>query len=170
MVTKPHVLMQFRDCLATTYKYNDSNTNTGGYDASALKNTMENTIYNALPADLRGAILSCPRLESTKGSWAWKARNIFLPTEVEVFGNVSWSEPGYGTGSSKQWEGYATSYKHVLKGLGKGAADRGSRCIWWLSVPGASNTTNFCYVNSNGFAGYGNASGASGVAPAFLIG
>lgn len=170
MVTKPHVLMQFRDCLATAYKYNDSNTNTGGYDASALKNTMENTIYNALPADLRGAILTCPRLESTKGGWGWKARNIFLPTEVEVFGNVSWSEPGYGTGSSKQWEGYATSYKHVLKGLGKGAADRGSRCNWWLSVPYASNATNFCRVANYGYAGNDYASYAYGVAPAFLIG
>lgn len=170
MVTRPHVLMQFRDCLATAYRYNISNTNTGGYEASALKSTMENTIYSALPADLKGAILSCPRLESKKGGLVWKARNIFLPTEVEVFGNVSWSELGYGTGGSKQWEGYTNSYKHVLKGPGKGKADQGSRCDWWLSVPHASDTTTFCYVSSDGNANDSYAGIVRGVAPAFLIG
>lgn len=43
-----------------------------------------------------------------------------------------------------------------------------SRYNWWLSVPNASNTTNFCNVNNNGNANNNNASNANGVAPDFV--
>lgn len=169
-IMKPHVLMQTRDCLATTYSYNDNPDNTGGFNASKLKTSLE-TILTTFPADLKNAILECRRLESTKGGWSWYGRKLFLPTEVEVFGNVAWSEAGHGSGGSKQWEGYQRSYKHVIKGLGKGKADSGSRYYWWLSSPSASGTTTFCFVNDSGNAdSYGGARNSFGVAPAFLIG
>ena len=168
-IRKPHVLMQTRDCLAATYSYNDDPVNTGGFNASKLKTSLE-TILTTFPADLQNAILECRRLESTKGGWSWYGRKLFLPTEVEVFGNVAWSEAGYGSGGSKQWEGYQRSYKHVIKGLGKGKADSGSRCDWWLSSPSASDTTTFCIVNNHGDASLNGARNSSGVAPAFLIG
>lgn len=168
-IRKPHVLMQTRDCLATAYAYNDEATNTGGFNASKLKTSLE-TILTTFPTDLQNAILECRRLESTKGSWNWYGRKLFLPTEVEVFGNIAWSEAGYGSGSSKQWEGYQKSYKHVIKGLGKGKADNGSRCHWWLSSPSASYATDFCYVGTGGYADNSNARNSYGVAPAFLIG
>ena len=165
----PHILMQTRDCLATTYTYNDEKTNERGFNASKLKTSLE-TILTTFPLDLKNAILECTRLESIKGSWEWSGRKLFLPTEVEVFGNVAWSEAGYGSGGSKQWEGYQRSYKRVIKGLGKGKADTGSRYAWWLSSPSASNTTNFCNVNQYGSASDYDARGGIGVAPAFLIG
>ncbi len=168
-IRKPHVLMQTRDCLAATYSYNDDPVNTGGFNASKLKTSLE-TILTTFPADLQNAILECRRLESTKGGWSWYGRKLFLPTEVEVFGNVAWSEAGYGSGGSKQWEGYQRSYKHVIKGLGKGKADSGSRCDWWLSSPSASYTPNFCLVNNYGGASSSDARNSYGVAPAFLIG
>lgn len=168
-IMKPHVLMQTRDCLATTYSYNDNPDNTGGFNASKLKTSLE-TILTTFPADLKNAILECRRLESTKGGWSWYGRKLFLPTEVEVFGNVAWSEAGYGSGGSKQWEGYQRSYKHVIKGLGKGKADSGSRYSWWLSSPSASDAPYFCVVSSSGNAHNNSARYGYGVAPAFLIG
>lgn len=62
-IMKPHVLMQTRDCLATTYTYNDEGTNAGGFNASKLKTSLE-TILTTFPADLKNAILECRRLES----------------------------------------------------------------------------------------------------------
>ena len=168
-IMKPHVLMQTRDCLTAIYPYNDNPDNNGGFDASKLKTSLE-TILTTFPADLKNAILECRRLESKKGNWSWYGRKLFLPTEVEVFGNVAWSEAGYGSGGSKQWEGYQRSYKHVIKGLGKGKADRGLNCNWWLSSPSASNTLFFCHVNSYGNADSTDARNSDGVAPAFLIG
>ncbi len=168
-IMKPHVLMQTRDCLATAYPYNDNPDNTGGFNASKLKTSLE-TILTTFPADLKNAILECRRLESMKGGWNWYGRKLFLPTEVEVFGNIAWSEAGYGSAGGKQWEGYQRSYKHVIKGLGKGKADSGSRCSWWLSSPSASDTTGFCGVANSGSANSYDARNSSGVAPAFLIG
>ncbi len=168
-IIKPHVLMQTRDCLESKHRYNAENTNAGGFNSSELKTHLE-TVLTTFPLDLRNAVLECRRLESTKGSWKWYGRKLFLPTEVEVFGNIAWSEPGYGSGGSKQWEGYQRSYKHVIKGLGKGKADSGSREHWWLSSVSAFNTTDFCGVNSAGSANYSVSSRAIGVAPAFLIG
>lgn len=168
-IMKPHVLMQTRDCLTTTYTYNDEGTNAGGFNASKLKTSLE-TILTTFPADLKNSILECRRLESTKGGWSWYGRKLFLPTEVEVFGNVAWSEAGHGSGGSKQWEGYQRSYKHVIKGLGKGKAATGSRCYWWLSSPSASGTTYFCLVGNYGGADNSDARSSRGVAPAFLIG
>lgn len=169
MITKPHVLMQTRDCLTSAYIYNEEADNTGGFNASKLKTSLE-TILTTFPTDLQNAILECRRLESLKGGWSWCSRKLFLPTEVEVFGNVAWSEAGYGSGGSKQWEGYQRSYKHVIKGLGKGKADSGSRYAWWLSSPSASGTAYFCVVDYYGNADYSGARYSYGVAPAFLIG
>ncbi len=168
-VMKSHVLMQTRDCLVTEYVYNDEKTNTGGFNASQLKTSLE-TILTTFPEDLKNAILECGRFESGKGTLGKCSRKLFLPTEAEVFGHTSWSEANYGSCGSKQWEGYQRSYKHVVKGIGKGKADRGLRCVWWLSSPSASSTTDFCTVSPYGTAAYYEANGRNGVAPAFLIG
>ena len=40
---------------------------------------------------------------------------------------------------------------------------------WWERSPNASNTTNFCNVNSNGNANNNNASNSNGVAFGFRL-
>jgi len=45
----------------------------------------------------------------------------------------------------------------------------GSRYYWWLAEPSANSSTNFCFADSDGNAGNGNASLTRGVVPAFLI-
>lgn len=41
----------------------------------------------------------------------------------------------------------------------------GSANNWWERSPNASNSTNFCNVNSNGNANYNNATNTNGLAP-----
>lgn len=41
--------------------------------------------------------------------------------------------------------------------------------IWWLRSPNASNSTNFCNVNSDGSANYNTSGLSSGLAPAFIL-
>ena len=84
-----------------------------------------------------------------------------------MFGRNNWSD-GY-DGGGIQLPIFAHSYRHIVKGLGKGAAERGSRTHWWLASPSASNTTYFCGVDGSGYASYGNASNSFGVAPGFII-
>lgn len=167
ILTEPHLYFTFRDCLETTYQMNSSNTNTGGYGSSALANTVNTTIYNTLPADLRAVMKEVRRLENNKGTWAWASRKLWLLMETEVFERCNWSD-GY-DGMGIQLPIFAHSYRHIIKGLGKGAAERGSRTAWWLASPYASNTTYFCSVNSHGHATYYNASASNGVAPGLII-
>lgn len=44
-----------------------------------------------------------------------------------------------------------------------------STCNWWLRSPNASNTTNFCNVNTNGNANNNNAYNSNGFAPGFCL-
>ena len=140
-----------RDCLATTYKMNETNTNTGGFPASTLKTTLNTTIYNMLPADVKAVIKTNKRLCSKKGSWDWQEdQKLWLPSEVEVWGFNSWSEVGYGNGNAVQFEIFRGSLAHINKGLGFGKAEQGSRSNWWCESPDASSTTYFCNVSSDG--------------------
>lgn len=166
--TNPHITMTFRDCLATTYKMNETNTNAGGYAGSALATTVNTTIFNLLPAEWKAIVMPTRRLEPNKGTWAWATRNMWLLSEVEVFGCNHFGEPEW-SGGVMQLPIFAHSFRHIVKGLGKGAAARGSRCHWWLATPYAGNTTHFCLVNANGHAYGGGASTSGGVAPGFNI-
>ena len=167
ILTEPHLYFTFRDCLKTTYQMNSSNTNAGGTAAAALTATVNTTIYNTLPADLRAVMKEVRRLENNKGTWAWASRKLWLLQETEVFGRNNWSD-GY-DGGGIQLPIFAHSYRHIVKGLGKGAAERGSRTYWWLASPDASSTTTFCTVGSNGRASSYDASDSFGVAPGFII-
>ena len=78
ILTEPHLYFTFRDCLKTTYQMNSSNTNAGGTAAAALTATVNTTIYNTLPADLRAVMKEVRRLENNKGTWAWASRKLWL--------------------------------------------------------------------------------------------
>ena len=104
-----HIIWLSRDCLAQTYQMRPDNTNNGTADeknpfrASALFNTLQNTIYPTIPEDWRNIIgnMRCTYGErySSSGTvtadtgWAWKDRGrLILPTPKEVFGDNGWSE------------------------------------------------------------------------------
>ena len=159
-----------RDCLATAYAMNSTNTNTGGFPASALKTTLNGTIFNTLPADLKAVIKADKRLVSTKGGWAWQEDlKLWLPSEVEVWGHNTWSEVGYGNGCGVQFPIFAGSLRHICKGQGKGKAEQGSRVDWWCDSPDASNTLTFCSVIYGGRADHYIASTALCVPLCFTV-
>ena len=166
ILTAPHLYFTFRDCLKTKYQMNSTDTNTGGYGASALAKKVNETIYNTLPADLRAVMKEVQRLDNNKGTWAWTSRKLWLLQETEVFGRCNWS--GSYDGGGIQLPIFAHSYRHIVKGLGKGTAESGSRASWWLASPSTS-TTNFCRVDGSGNAGNDLTSHSAGVAPGFII-
>ena len=159
-----------RDCLATAYAMNSTNTNTGGFPASELKTTLNTTIFNTLPADLRAVIKADKRLCSTKGSWAWQEdQKLWLPSEVEVWGHNTWSEIGSSNGCGVQFPIFTGSLRHICKGKGKGKAEQGIRTDWWCDSAYAVNTQGFCEVYSGGSAGSVNASLTIGVPICFTV-
>lgn len=86
---------------------------------------------------------------------------LFLPSEMEMFGECEYSEEQEG---EKQFPYYADKHNRS-RTIGK----NGCWEFGWLSSPSASYTTYFCIVNYGGNAGYYDARGSYGVAPAFVI-
>lgn len=167
-IRRPHILLQTRDCLFDTRRYNSTATNSGGFDSSELKTNMD-TILSTFPEELRRSITQCGRYESIKGSQLWFTRKLFLPTETEVFGYPCKSEKKY-CAAGMQWEGYQKSYKRIVKGEGFGKAQDGTVSSWWLSSPVEENQSELCCVTGEGNISVAPANSVRGIAPAFIIG
>ncbi len=86
----------------------------------------------------------------------------FLVSEIEIFGSVTYSKAGEGN----QYNYFKTESNRYK--LPKWDSSRSSD-TWWERSPRGSNTSNFCYANSNGNAGYNGASNAHGLAPAWFL-
>lgn len=118
---------------------------------NGLMEYLNGEYYNSLEGELKEAIVER------------KGQKIFLPREVEVFGDYIYSED---TEKGKQWE----LFKNVKKRIKCHYKDDERSDCWWLSSPYVSVATAFCLVNTSGAAGSYYASNSFGVAPCFLIG
>lgn len=87
----PHVVLMRETGTSTNYKYNDTATNSGGFNSSALASTVTGTIYNALPSALRAACLDVNSYESTKSGITKYSRKIKLPSVKQVTGDANLS-------------------------------------------------------------------------------
>lgn len=170
-----HIDFISRDCLAGTKKFNDTNTNNGTqaepnpWRASKLFQTLNDDttgVVATLPADLKPCIIekrallesrfsAAGELESSTG-WAWNNMGkLWLPTEVEVFGNTFWSDgdAGWtgGGGCNLQYPIFYGGAKHIIKGAGNG----GGRCSWWAASARRQSATHVCYVSRGGVAAHG---------------
>ena len=165
-----HVDFISRDCLAGTKLFNDTDTNNGTaaepnpWRASKLFQTLNDEVtgvFATLPADLKVCIIpkvallerrysEAGALEASTG-WDWNNMGkLWLPTEVEVFGNTFWSDgdAGWtgGGGCNLQYPIFYGGAKHIIKGAGNG----GSRCLWWEASAQRQSSTNLCITNNNG--------------------
>ena len=165
-----HIDFISRDCLAGTKVFNETNTNNGTeaepnpWRASKLFQTLNDEatgVIATLPGDLKPCIIdkrallesrysAAGALESSTG-WAWNNMGkLWLPTEVEVFGNTFWSDcdAGWtgGGGCNLQYPIFYGGAKHIIKGAGNG----GGRCTWWEAT---ANRQSSAYVCSVGYFG-----------------
>ena len=165
-----HVDFISRDCLAGTKLFNDTDNNNGTaaepnpWRASKLFQTLNDEtsgVFATLPADLKLCIIEKRALLETRYSaagaldssigWAWNNMGkLWLPTEVEVFGNTFWSDgdAGWtgGGGCNLQYPIFYGGAKHIIKGAG----NSGGRCAWWEATARRQSSANVCLVNGSG--------------------
>ena len=147
---------------------NESDDGSGGYPATTLKSYIDNTLYNALPSDLKDAIIDTKAYYSYSGSDTdnfVSTDKLYLPSVVEVYGI-----PYLDTINSRQLDYYSMkglsengNYSVALKKNGNTYGN------WWLSTPydGA-----YVYVTDNEFNPiyFDSPSEQQGVSPLFRIG
>lgn len=161
--TKNHILWTFKNVVLQR-QINSSDTNTGGYNASAMKTYLDGVFALGLGSALGSSdyLYTISRAISRKGSTEWVRNTVFLPTEVEVFGVATYGDDQNAWNTNIQYPIYRDSSYYRCKKY------NGSRAWWWEATPYASNSTDFCHVSSVGHGGHNYASNSTGgVAPAF---
>lgn len=153
------------------FRMNTTNTNSGGWNGSYMKNTICPAFRNALPATLRNVLKTVTKFTDNTGGGSDTAsyvtstsETIFLLAEFEVFGarsNANSAEKN----SQQQYDYYKNGNSRIK--YQHGAAS--STCGWWLRSPRASDTTYFCIVYTNGNADSYRAYYSYGFAPGFCV-
>lgn len=175
---------QYNNSVSSTgyFSMNSSNTNSGGWDATQMKNTIlhsgnipsdtgTNTFMAALPSDLRAVMKPCTKYTDNVGGGTNVDSNVtstteYLPllSEFEVFGTRN-----YANSYEQSWQ---TQYDYYRAGNSKifnGAGTQTSAVGWWLRSPRYNYSDGFCCVSGNGGSSNYNASRSSGVSPVLFV-
>lgn len=163
---KPHIVGCPRDCLETYYKYNNENTNAGGYAASLMPENLE-IEANKFSTKLQGYMTTIRRLENNKGAWAWASRRIFLPGIVELCGSNGWADQ-YSGGAFNQLLLFVGGNAHITKGTGFNK-QKSVRTPYWAADPSATNGADFCSFSNNGNSNRTTANTEYGIVPFIVL-
>lgn len=134
---KAPLTFQMHDCYATTYPMNPTNTNVGGWRDCQMRTKTMPELKALMPAEVQAGIRAVNKLTSAgnkSSSIVTTSDELFLPTEVEVFGSITYSAPGEG----KQYEYYQAGNSKV------------KNRAWWHRSPKASGSNGFCLIDGDG--------------------
>lgn len=164
---------------SAAFRMNTSNTNSGGWEDSYMRNSICGTsktstsgrFMGAIPAALRNALKSVTKYTDNTGNASTSSSAvtattdyIFLLSEYEVFGSCTFANTNeasrqqqyayYSAGNSK------VKYRHT---------STSSTAYWWLRSASRYDSYNFANVYTNGNVNYSNAFISLGVAPGFCV-
>lgn len=158
---KAPLTFQTHDLYGELWGMNDTGTNVGGWESCRVRTERLPEVLESFPDLIKGAVREVNKLTSAGNRSSvivTTADKLFLLSEMEIFGSVSYSKSGEGT----QYDYYKAGNSRVKK-YGSSAY------TWWERSPIGNGNTIFCYVNSDGNADFGNASYQFGVAFAFCL-
>lgn len=165
-----------KNCLATRYQMNASNTNVGGWESSKMRTSVMPTLLSQLPADLQSVIKSVYKKTSAgnKSTTITTTNDkLFLLSEVEVNGTTAttYADEGEQYAYFKRNGGYVQYgndgyYPNGIKALSNGDGDS---YYWWLRSPSVAGTNPFRYVYYGGSVYNNYASLSYGVSFGFCV-
>ena len=168
-------VLEFADII-TTHVMNDTNTNVGGWPASSMYTFVNNDIYNALPSEIKNAIIDTVTVSGhgpNDTANFTSTDKLYLLSTAEVWAQGSSNTINYDTArdNTRQLDYYknlgtsTSNYSGTIKKNGTSAT------WWWLRAANSSYHDFFYPVSDNGDWANSEALVAThGVAPAFRIG
>ena len=163
---KANTTWQLKNCYNTIYPMNSTNTNKGGYESSEMHTTHLPSIFNQIQLDVKNAIKSVIK-KTSKGN---KSNiivdtncNLFLLSEIEIFGETHYSASGEGT-QYIYWSQHDNN-----KDRRKEFQNNSAYQSWLERSPYVPNSNNFCYVYAAGYESFGSANSSKGISFAFCI-
>ena len=154
----------------------DYGWNVDGWPASSMYTFVNNDIYNALPSEIKNAIIDTTVVSghgSTSGETNFTSTvKLYLLSTAEVWAQGSSNTIEYDTARdvTRQLDYYknlgtsTSNYSGAIKKNGT------SNSYWWLRAARSSNTYDFLYVSISGDWTNSYAGNTDGVAPAFRLG
>ena len=165
-------VLEFADII-TDHKMNDTNTNVGGWPATSMRTFVNNDIYNAIPSELRSAIIDTTVVSghgSTSGETNFTSTDkLYLLAPKEIYTDFNDTDD-----TAKDLTRTLDYYKAqgvTTRNHSEAKKKNGTNADWWWLRAARSNANNnFYYVSSIGSYTNNIADDTNGVSPAFRIG
>ena len=167
-------VVEFVDVI-TTHAMNDTQTNVGGWPATTMRTFVNNDIYNAIPDEIKNAIIDTTVVSGHGKSDTenfTSTDKLYLLSTAEVWSQGSSNTISTDTArdNTRQLDYYknlgtsTSNYSGAIKKNGTSASR------WWLRAAYSNTAFTFLFVSDSGGWSANNATIASGVAPAFRLG
>jgi len=165
-------VLEFADII-TDHKMNDTKTNVGGWPATSMRTFVNNDIYNAIPSELRSAIIDTTVVSghgSTSGETNFTSTDkLYLLAPKEIYTDFNDTDD-----TAKDLTRTLDYYKAqgvTTRNHSEAKKKNGTNADWWWLRAARSNASNnFYYVSSIGSYTNNIADDTNGVSPAFRIG
>lgn len=141
---KAPLTFQLHDCYADTKQMNSSDTSRSGWTSCAMRQTHLPAILALMPIEVQNGIREVNKRTMLSSSIRPKttADKLFLLSEIEIFGSVTYSYKGEGT----QYDYYKADNNNKKK------TRNGIEADWWERSPDNSDSEKFCLAGLNGIA------------------
>ncbi len=137
-----------KDSLNERGYMNSSNTNSGGWEASARRGWCNNIYYNSIPSSIRSIFKQVKNKTAGGGrstTSAIESVDYFaLPAEYEICGSYSYSSTQY------ENELFQFDYYKTKSNRSKKVDD--SATVWWSRSPDHSGASSFVSITAGGMA------------------
>ena len=167
-------VLEFADVI-NKHGMNDTDTNVGGWPATTMRTFVNNDIYNAIPSEIKNAIIDTTVVSGhgTSDTESFTSTDkLYLLAPGEVW--TDWSTNQYAYDTAKDLTRTLDYYKNlgVTTSNYSGAIKKNgtSTFAWWLRTAVSDNVTYFFYIGGIDGWGIDGATGTRGVAPAFRLG
>lgn len=158
---KAPLTFQLHDCYKLAKAMRSTAANTMGWTQCSMRVEHLPIILKQMPADVQSGIREVNKISSSGGkkpSLETTKDNLFLLSEVEVFGS-----------SSNSLSGEGTQYDYYKAGNSTVKNFNGSAYDWWERSPTANSTRYYCNVKSTGSSVNSSANVTRGVAFGFCF-
>ena len=151
----------------TWFNMNNTNSNSGGWEASQMRKNIMPLIKAAFPADLK-AVIKPSTIFTTQGT----GNGACTATEDEVFLLAEYEVFGARTNASTQESTYLKQYSYYSAGNSKVKYKHNATstaAYWWERSPTSGISTSFCSVYTDGDATAFVTFRSAGVSPCFKV-
>ena len=153
------------------FHMNSSNTSSGGWESSYMRQTICSQFKNAMPSDLQAVLRTRTIYTDNIGGGSNDSSSItattdyvYLPSEFEVHGSRSFAN-SYEQNHQQQ----LAYYKNGASKIRYKSNDVSTAAWWWVRSPLCSGSDTFCSVHTDGGPGGAGAYDTGGFAPLITL-